>query len=192
MISLTLPKIQQQYEQDGFLLHTEPVLDAELLDRAVRGCEAIRNGEFDTGELPDGAYRLGANEISGHSTPDALRWLRANPNALTKVEQPQIASTALREAIASPLLERLAAEIAGAQGVQVWWVQLLHKPSADPGSARTTIGWHQDRRYWGDWREDSETFTAWLAHSDVTVDAGPMIFVPGSHRWGLLDPAQFS
>ena len=49
------------------------------------------------------------------------------------------------------------------------------------------IGWHQDRHYWQIWEEGSELFTAWVALSDVTADAGPMSFVRGSHRWGYVD-----
>ena len=39
--------------------------------------------------------------------------------------------------------------------------------------------------------EGSELFTAWVALSDVTAEAGPMRFVRGSHGWGLLDDGGF-
>src|SRR5262249_10388016 len=65
--------------------------------------------------------------------------------------------------------------------------QLLYKPPAAPGaSPPAVVGWHQDRHYWKVWEEGSELFTAWVALSDVTAEAGPMRFVRGSHRWGLL------
>ena len=64
-------------------------------------------------------------------------------------------------------------------------LQLLLKPPARSEGAATNIGWHQDRHYWQVWEEGSELFTAWIALSDVTPEAGPMRFVRGSHRWGL-------
>lgn len=177
MQSTTVSRLREQYEQDGFLIHQHSVLAPDILQRAVQGMDAIRQGVYDTGEAP----------------PEGSPWKPGDdPNRLCKIEQPQVASHALREAITSPELGRLAGEITGANLVQVWWVQLLYKPSSTVDTAVVTnIGWHQDRQYWKDWTEDSELFTAWLALSDVTPQAGPMIFARGSHRWGLLDHGDF-
>ena len=85
----------------------------------------------------------------------------------------------------------LAAALTGAAMVQVWWVQLLYKPAVPRNREATLkIGWHQDRHYWTTWEEGSELFTAWVALSPVAADCGPMKFVRGSHRWGLLDGAR--
>ncbi len=66
---------------------------------------------------------------------------------------------------------------------------MLYKP---PGGAATgNVGWHQDRQYWKYWEEGSELFTAWVALSDVTEEAGAMRFAIGSHRWGFLDKGNF-
>lgn len=172
----------RSYERDGFFIHADPVLGADLITRAGTGLEAVRNGVYETGEAPHGR-----------------EWNPGdNPHALAKIEQPQLSNLALREAIASSRLGEIAAAATGAQKVQVWWVQGLYKPgvSTNPTSdqgqpAATNVGWHQDRFYWDAWEEGSELFTAWLALSDVTSDAGPMVFVPGSHRWGLLEGGDF-
>src|SRR5204862_4210572 len=109
-----------------------------------------------------------------------------------KIEQPQFASQALRELLRYPALGQLAASVTGAERVQVWWVQLLVKPALPPGTpAATNVGWHQDRYYWGAWEEGSELFTAWIALSDVGEECGPMRFVRGSHRWGLVPENDF-
>ena len=103
---------------------------------------------------------------------------------LCKIEMPQIASLGVRELISSPELGELAARVTGANAVQVWWVQLLHKPPSTPAEVgNTSIGWHRDRTYWGQWEEGSELFTAWVAISEVERDCGPMRFVKGSNRW---------
>lgn len=183
---------QRHYERDGFLLHPETLISRQLLARATEGFEAILNGEFETGEAPAGATDYSADaQTEKRTVADILRHQRENPGFLTKVEQPQLANSALQEIIASPELGKLAAQITGAEKVQVWWVQLLDKPSLQADTQATNIGWHQDKQYWESWSEDSEIFTAWLALSDVTQGAGPMCFVPGSHRWGLLEGGNF-
>lgn len=44
--------------------------------------------------------------------------------------------------------------------------------------------WHQDATFFG--LEPHEHVTAWVALTDVSVEAGCMQFLPGSHRWGQL------
>jgi ectoine hydroxylase-related dioxygenase (phytanoyl-CoA dioxygenase family) len=68
---------------------------------------------------------------------------------------------------------------------------LYKPPSPSEESSGTSVGWHQDRHYWQIWEEGSELFTAWVALSDVTPEAGPMRFVRGSHRWGYLGRSDF-
>jgi ectoine hydroxylase-related dioxygenase (phytanoyl-CoA dioxygenase family) len=143
-----------------------------VLERAAAGLEAVRDGRFDTGQAP-----------IHFKPPDS-------PRHLVKIEQPQLGSRALRELLRSPALGKLVGEITGAEWVQVWWVQGLIKPADTDGSG-AKVGWHQDRQYWVGWTDDSELFTAWLALSDVKPDCGPMLFVPGSHQWGLLGQGDF-
>ena len=63
----------------------------------------------------------------------------------------------------------------------VWSVELFIK---EPGSVKT-VSWHQDITYWGMGETDDEV-TAWVALSDVSVEAGCMRFIPGSHMQGLV------
>ena len=161
-----------------------PLLPADLVQRASEGMDALRRGEYETGHPPcPSPWKPGDD-----------------PNRLCKIEQPQFANTAIRELVSHPALGQIAATITGATMVQAWWVQLLYKPasSADSHDHRnrstspgTSIGWHQDRSYWGQWEPGSELFTAWVALSDVQEDCGPMRFVRGSHHWGLLGQGDF-
>jgi len=170
-------ELRDAYLRDGFYLHRESVLSEDLLDRAMDGIEDVRNAIYDTGEAPD--YRL---------------WNPGdNPLSLCKIEIPQLGNHALREAIASSRLGEIAAAVTGASMVQVWWVQGLYKPGVGDGpvEAVTNVGWHQDQSYWQPWEEGSELFTAWLALSDVNPESGPMVFVPGSHQWGLIPGSNF-
>ncbi|MBI3112567.1 MAG: phytanoyl-CoA dioxygenase family protein [Ignavibacteriales bacterium] len=171
-------QLRERYEQNGYYIHAASILSPELLVRATRGLEDVCEGMYDTGLEP--AERL---------------WNPGDdPRALRKIEQPHLANYALREAINAPLLGQLAAAITGAGRVQIWWVQLLYKPGTpdvETVEVKTSVGWHQDQAYWREWEDGSELFTAWLALSDVTVEAGPMVFVRGSHRWGLLNKGDF-
>ena len=64
----------------------------------------------------------------------------------------------------------------------VWSVELFIK---EPRSSKT-VSWHQDITYWGMGETDDEV-TAWIALSDVSVEAGCMRFIPGSHRDGVVE-----
>jgi hypothetical protein len=56
-MTLTSPSmIRARYEQDGFLLHPEPVLPADLIRRASEGMDALRKGEYETGIPPQPSF----------------------------------------------------------------------------------------------------------------------------------------
>lgn len=63
----------------------------------------------------------------------------------------------------------------------VWSVELFIK---EPGS-KSVVSWHQDLTYWG-MGETDEELTAWIALSDVSVEAGCMRFMPGSHKGAIV------
>ena len=155
---------RQRYEADGFYIQAEPVIPDGLLAEAVRGMDAIRAGEYATGVSPRPSFWSPGDD----------------PRKLCKIEMPQVTSRAVMDVVSHPALGALAAAITGAEWVQVWWVQLLYKPPTDgDGLVGTHVGWHQDRQYWSAWEEGSELFTAWMALSDVTPEAGPVRFVRG-------------
>jgi len=169
MAVAAISEARGMFERDGFFLHPEPLFPEERLQRASQGMDALRSGQYETGVPPQPSYWNPGDD----------------PNKLCKIEMPQVASRAIMELLRHSALGELAAAVTGAEWVQLWWVQLLLKPPARPEGAATNIGWHQDRHYWQVWEEGSELFTAWIALSDVTLEAGPMRFVRGSHRWGL-------
>ena len=135
MERLHIRDMRERYERDGFYIHATSVLLPALLERAERGIDDVRDGIYDTGR-----------------PPVERRWNPGDdPHALCKIEQPQRAHHGLYEAICSPLLGELASTLTDAKLVQVWWVQLLYKPStpdAGAGSAATNVGWHQDQASW--------------------------------------------
>jgi ectoine hydroxylase-related dioxygenase (phytanoyl-CoA dioxygenase family) len=164
------------YRENGYYCHTDSLLTPEAIVDTVRGMEAVRDGHYETGMAP---------EDSPWTPGD-------DPRTLCKIEMAQQCNRAIMAAVTNPKLGELAAAVTGASKVQAWWLQLLMKPSLEADSEfSANVGWHQDGQYWDRWEAGSELFTAWLALSDVTDNAGAMKFVPGSHTWGLLNQGDF-
>jgi len=167
---------QSYYRTNGFYLSDTPLIPTALVQKASAGMDAIRAGIYDTGRPP---------QPSPWNPGD-------DPGKLCKIEMPQMANRAILDLVGHPAIGALAAALTGAAMVQVWWVQLLYKPAVPRNrEAALKIGWHQDRHYWTTWEEGSELFTAWVALSPVAADCGPMKFVRGSHRWGLVEGGDF-
>ncbi len=167
---------QQFFADQGYFVFDQPVIPADIVEAARDGMTAVREGRYDTGNPPfESPWKPGDD-----------------PKKLCKIEMPQLADSAIRELVSHPALGEAAARVSGAKMVQVWWVQLLHKPPADPDATKgPSIGWHQDFQYWPEWEDGSELFTAWVAVSDVTAQAGPMKFIPRTHKHGLLGGTDF-
>ena len=109
MSTQTLSPTQVQYQTDGFYIPQDPVLPPEVVERAVAGMDAVRQGRYDTGQ-----------------PPQPSRW---NPgddlNELCKIELPQQADFGIRALVSHADLGQWAARVTGARMVQVWWTQLL-------------------------------------------------------------------
>ena len=167
--------IKKSFEADGFYIAEEAV-DLSLIQQGIPHMDAVINGEYETGVPPLDLTKL--------ATAEQLAHLKSNPQStkICKIDQAHFCDETLRRLVSDPAIGRLAAAATGARWVQIWATQLLFKPPGDGGSA--SVGWHQDLFYWQTvW--EGEVFTAWLALSDVTPEAGPMKFVRGSHRWGM-------
>ena len=99
MIAEEVAAARERYRRDGFFLCPEPLIPAETLGQAVAGMDRVRAGEYDTGRPP---------RPSSWSPGD-------DPNALCKIEMPQIASHAIMQLVSHPALGAKAAEITAAR-----------------------------------------------------------------------------
>ena len=72
---------------------------------------------------------------------------------------------------------RLGGQLSGWSGTRILQDNVLWKP---PGTK--AIGFHQDASYAG-YLVPPVMLTCWLSLHDTTADAGPVAYVPGSHRW---------
>jgi ectoine hydroxylase-related dioxygenase (phytanoyl-CoA dioxygenase family) len=169
----TVDTAANQYTEDGYVLISD-VLPPDLLARVPDRMDAVINGEFETG-VPPHDY---------HDRSDLA------PDFLRKVDNAHLSDRTVFEVVSHPDIGKWAAAITGAEWIQVWATQLLVKPPNQSGAvSANNVGWHQDKQYWPYW--DGEVFTAWVAISDVTADAGAMTFAQGSHKWGFLDTGDF-
>lgn len=107
------------------------------------------------------------NGAGGH---DLSQFFRVNGHVVI----PLLADLARNPAI----LDRV--ETVLGENLLVWSVELFIK---EAGSDKI-VSWHQDITYWG-MGETNEEVTAWIALSDVSVEAGCMRFIPGSHIGGI-------
>jgi ectoine hydroxylase-related dioxygenase (phytanoyl-CoA dioxygenase family) len=81
-----------------------------------------------------------------------------------------------------PKVAAAARDLLGVDHVQLWQEGGLVKPPQSAGSRPTA--WHQDLPLQPFDRRD--TVTLWIATEDIPLEAGPLGFIPGSHRLGPL------
>jgi hypothetical protein len=163
--------LHTDFARNGFSVHS-PIISRDLVSRIVPLLQKVMMGAYETGIAP----------IQRNWNPGD------DPHKLRKIDQAHRCDEGIRKFVMRPEIGRLAAQVMNAQWIQLWATQLLYKP---PGGEKTgNVGWHQDIQYWKDCWE-GEVFTAWLAITDVPLNRGPVLFVRGSHRWGLLENTNF-
>jgi len=80
-----------------------------------------------------------------------------------------------------------ASQLLGDKAVRFWHDQLFYKPPKKGG----VVAWHQDYSYWTR-TKPMEHLTCWCGLDDSTLENGCVQYVPGSHRWGLLDKPELA
>lgn len=89
-------------------------------------------------------------------------------------------SPKMREIMLDERLGKMAATLAGVDGIRIWHDQaLIKQPWANP------TGWHLDNPYWS--FHSRNAISMWVALDDVTVHNGCLYFIPGSHKVTTFD-----
>jgi phytanoyl-CoA hydroxylase len=81
----------------------------------------------------------------------------------------------MRELMLDPRLGKLAATLAGVDGMRIWHDQALFKPPFGNPTA-----WHLDNPYWSFSSRDA--ISLWVALDDATRDNGCLYYLPGTHK----------
>ena len=84
-------------------------------------------------------------------------------------------------------LAETARQLSKAESVRIYHDHAMIKP---PGETSKATNWHQDLPYWA--MEPEGALSAWIAVDDVNVENGCLHFVPGSHKFGKLEPIKLA
>ncbi|MBZ0216758.1 MAG: phytanoyl-CoA dioxygenase family protein [Fimbriimonadaceae bacterium] len=155
----------ESYERDGAAV-LRGVLDMDWIERMQDAVDRILNnpGNASIEYTPKGK--------KGRYYGDFFIWRRDEDFRAFTMDSP---------------LPQLAAQVMKATGVQFFYDQLLVK---EPHTEEATP-WHQDLSYWPVRGED--VLSIWVPFDRVTVDAGAVTYIKGSHKWGkLYAPNTFS
>jgi phytanoyl-CoA hydroxylase len=77
-------------------------------------------------------------------------------------------------------LGKMAATLAGVEGIRIWHDQALFKqPYGNP------TGWHLDNPYWS--FSSKQSISIWVALDDATLANGCMWYLPGTHKTARYD-----
>jgi ectoine hydroxylase-related dioxygenase (phytanoyl-CoA dioxygenase family) len=86
----------------------------------------------------------------------------------------------MRRLMLDARLGKLAADLAGVEGIRIWHDQaLIKRPWANP------TGWHLDNPYWS--FHSRAAISIWVALDDATVHNGCLYFLPGTHKLATYD-----
>ena len=93
----------------------------------------------------------------------------------------------LHDVLWNPRFLVAANQLLGNVPVRFWHDQLFCKPPKKGG----VVAWHQDYSYWTRTKPVAH-LTCWCGLDDSTEENGCLQYVPGSHRWGLLDKPELA
>ncbi len=91
-------------------------------------------------------------------------------------------ATGFHDVLWNPRFVMAAYQLLGNHAVRFWHDQLFCKPPKRGG----VVAWHQDYSYWTR-TKPVHHLTCWCGLDDSTIENGCLQYVPGSHRWGLLE-----
>lgn len=95
--------------------------------------------------------------------------------------------TGFHDVLWNPAFVMAASQLLGNRGVRFWHDQLFYKPALHGG----VVAWHQDYSYWTR-TIPMHHLTCWIGMDDTNIQNGCLYYVPGSHRWGLLEKPELA
>ncbi len=152
------------YRENGFIA-IENFLSSEELARWQRVTDeavALRLSGGKEGNI--------SHTLNNQADPDAFY-----ANVFTQCLKLIEVHPEMRELICDARLGKIAATLAGIDGVRIWHDQALYKPPFG-----NPTGWHLDNPYWSFYNRDS--LSLWMALDDATLGNGCMWYIPGSHK----------
>lgn len=154
------------YNENGYLV-IEDFLTSEELEQwrhAVDTAVSQRNGL----KIPGKAIRIGDDDGINE---DATYFNNVFDQLLNLWQT----NEEVRQIMLDERIGKMAAELAGVDGIRIWHDQaLIKRPWANPTS------WHLDTPFWS--FSDRRALSIWVALDDATLENGCLFFIPGSHK----------
>ena len=154
------------FQENGYLSHIK-ILEEEQLDQLRKELEEVRDPKHPKHDL---FYEFHSNESSDPNTVlfHSLGHWRI--------------SAGFHDVLWNPRFVVVASQLLGNKAVRFWHDQLFCKPAKHGG----VVAWHQDYSYWTR-TKPMQHLTCWVALDDASLENGCLNYIPGSHRWDLLD-----
>ena len=152
------------YSDNGFLA-IPGFLDARELDEWRAFTQEAVDERLATSQGLDYAHGL-----NNQADPDAY-YAQVFTQCLKLLET----HAGMRHLLLDPRLGRMAAKLAGVDGIRIWHDQALFKPPFG-----NPTGWHLDNPYWS--FDSRDAISLWIALDDATLANGCMWYIPGSHK----------
>lgn len=159
------------FEENGYLSHIQ-MLDEEQINRLRSDLEAISDSSHPGHEL---FYEFNSNE-SGD--PDRVLFHSLGHWRITQ---------GFHDVLWNPRFVVAASQLLGHKTVRFWHDQLFSKPAHHGG----VVAWHQDYSYWTR-TQPMQHLTCWTGLDDSSTENGCLYYIPGSHKWNLLDKIQLA
>lgn len=146
------------YQENGFIVIEDFLTPDELEEWRRYVGEAVQQRE--DRKLADGRFRAGDSYYDNVFIQRINLW---NDHA------------GMRKLMLDSRLGKMAAELAGVEGIRIWHDQaLIKQPWGNP------TGWHLDNPYWSFSSRDA--ISIWVALDDATPHNGCLYFIPGTHK----------
>lgn len=154
------------YSENGFVV-IEDFLTPEELERwryAVTEAVEERNGQ----KMPGKSIKIGEDD---GINKDANYFNNVFDQLLNLWQT----NDKVKELMLDERIGKMAADLAGVDGIRIWHDQaLIKRPWANP------TAWHLDTPFWS--FHDRRALSIWVALDDATLENGCLFFIPGSYK----------
>ncbi len=147
------------YRENGFV----------VLEGFLEG-EELRHWQKTTQEAVDQRLADVSTGLNNQGDPDAYY-----AQVFTQCIKLADSHPGMRQLMLDERLGKLAATLAGVDGIRIWHDQALFKPPFGNPTA-----WHLDNPYWSFSSRDA--ISIWIALDDATRDNGCLYYLPGTHK----------
>jgi len=154
----------EEYQENGFIIIEDFLSEDELASWREMVDEAV--AQRGNRKLADGSMEDGEDEYYDNVFVQRINLWQDHQG--------------IREIILNEKLGKMAATLAGVDGIRVWHDQaLIKQPYGNP------TGWHLDNPYWSFHTQHS--LSIWVALDDATLENGCLYFLPGTHKLATFD-----